>query len=153
MAPIRSTLGLRSPVAGKPAVRQPGSSRGVAKADGFEHAPPAATLQRGSTGPAVRALQSQLVKIGFLKQADVATGPGVFGPRTEQGIKSFQLSVGLTPTGVAGPATLTALASGTRFVGLERPRPPVTQPVMARATSSALEAFTEEPTQPIAIPL
>jgi peptidoglycan hydrolase-like protein with peptidoglycan-binding domain len=145
MSPIRSRS-LRAPLAPKPVLRP--STKRSAPTDGFEGQPSTVALQRGSTGPAVRALQAQLVKTGFLKHADVATGPGVYGPRTEQGVKAFQLSNGLAPTGVAGSATLRALASGTRFVG-----PSITQPLMARATPSSIESFSEEPTQPIAVPL
>jgi peptidoglycan hydrolase-like protein with peptidoglycan-binding domain len=145
MSPIRSR-GVGAPLAPKPVLRA--NAKRTGPADGFEGQPSSVALQRGSTGPAVRALQAQLVKTGFLKPADVATGPGVYGPRTEQGVRAFQLSNGLPPTGVAGSATLRALASGTRFAG-----PAITQPLMARTTPTSIELFTEEPTQPIAVPL
>lgn len=44
--------------------------------------------------------------------ADVSTGPGVYGPRTEVAVKRFQEAAGLPATGVAGPSTLLALAQG-----------------------------------------
>lgn len=57
------------------------------------------------------------MKAGFMALADMLTGPGVFGPRTEQAVRKFQESVGLVPTtGVAGPTTMAALTSGGRFV-------------------------------------
>lgn len=62
-------------------------------------------LQRGMAGGAVRELQRQLVQNGFLSPAHVATGPGIYGPRTEQGVIAFQKAAGLPPTGVAGPTT------------------------------------------------
>lgn len=65
----------------------------------MEEAAPAkanVTLRRGSKGPAVKKMQAAL-GIG----AD-----GDFGPGTERALKRWQKRNGLTPDGVAGPATL-----------------------------------------------
>ena len=52
----------------------------------------------------VRRLQKQLQKAGFDAGAD-----GLFGPGTEQAVKAFQRSKGLTADGIVGPATWAAL--------------------------------------------
>jgi peptidoglycan hydrolase-like protein with peptidoglycan-binding domain len=54
----------------------------------------------------VRALQRYLRALGFY------TGPidGDYGPKTQQAVSAFQRSVGLTPDGILGPATLRKLA-------------------------------------------
>jgi N-acetylmuramoyl-L-alanine amidase len=105
------------------------------KVDAFDQraVPAAPVLQRGSTGPAVRALQQRLVRDGFMAQADFSTGPGVYGPRTEQAVRRLQEAVGLQVTGVVGPTTHQVLASATRFAP-RKPAPPppdimATQPI------------------------
>ena len=52
-------------------------------------------LKKGSKGPAVVTLQE------FLK----LTADGVFGPKTESAVKSYQKKNGLVPDGVVGPKT------------------------------------------------
>ncbi|MDF1602145.1 peptidoglycan-binding protein [Nocardioides sp. YIM 152315] len=58
------------------------------------------TLRQGDTGPAVQALQVQLVKHG----ASISTD-GDFGPAADDAVRSFQSSHGLAVDGVVGPAT------------------------------------------------
>ncbi|GAA1764251.1 hypothetical protein GCM10009795_008470 [Nocardioides hankookensis] len=58
------------------------------------------TLRQGDSGPAVQALQVQLVKHGASVTAD-----GAFGPATDSAVRSFQSSAGLGVDGVVGPAT------------------------------------------------
>lgn len=83
--------------------------------DGFEAGPLSpsgrqrAALQRGMTGGLVRELQRHLVAEGHLRPADAATGPGVFGPRTENAVRAFQAREGLPATGMVGPDTWAAL--------------------------------------------
>ena len=84
--------------------------------DAFEARPAAAippALQRGVTGTAVVSLQRRLVARGFLTAAAFASGPGVYGPRTEAAVRSFQTARGLPVTGVAGAQTVAALATDT----------------------------------------
>jgi N-acetylmuramoyl-L-alanine amidase len=128
--------------------------------DGFEapRRPTVATLHRGSTGPAVRALQDRLVKAGALTPADVATGPGVYGPRTEAGVRRFQASVGLPVTGIAGPETQAALASASRFQADRKAGRPVedvpTQPTLTAQVHARLsDTFAEEVTAPVGVGL
>ena len=72
---------------------------------------PAAGLAKGSTGSGVQSLQNQLVKLGHASAADMASGPGTFGPRTEAAVKSFQAANGLAPTGKFDAATRTAMVN------------------------------------------
>lgn len=58
------------------------------------------TLQRGSTGEAVKLIQRFL---GVVKAG--AVGYGYFGPLTETAVKRYQAMRGLTPDGVVGPRT------------------------------------------------
>ena len=43
---------------------------------------PGVDLQRSAQGAAVKQLQSALVKAGMMTQAQMNTGPGIFGPQT-----------------------------------------------------------------------
>lgn len=67
-------------------------------------APAARVLKRGDKGDEVKTLQSTLVTLGLLTSAD-----GVFGPATENAVKTFQSKNELTADGIAGPATRKAL--------------------------------------------
>lgn len=57
----------------------------------------------------VKAIQGRLVEFGLLTQAQVSTGPGTFGPQTENAIKAFQAKKGLQQSGVVESATYKAL--------------------------------------------
>lgn len=59
------------------------------------------TLRKGSTGDAVKALQTKLKEKGFFS----GTISGTYGTDTVDAVKAFQKSKGLTVDGVAGPAT------------------------------------------------
>jgi len=61
-------------------------------------------LRRGSQGPKVETLQRALNDQGASLTVD-----GDFGPATEQAVRDFQSSQGLTADGIAGPQTLRAL--------------------------------------------
>lgn len=67
-------------------------------------------LARGATGAEVERLQDQLVALGHLTAADKATGPGIFGGRTERALKAFQRANQLADSGVYTEATRNAVA-------------------------------------------
>lgn len=76
-------------------------------------APPTTTLQPGSTDTAsVTALQNYLVANGYMTQAQVNTGPGVYGPQTTAAVAALQAKLGVdnsTGVGYFGPKTLAAI--------------------------------------------
>lgn len=69
----------------------------------------AAVYKQGSSGDAVRTIQQKLTNWGYFGDSV----DGVYGPKTAEAVKSFQRKNGLTPDGVAGPATLKALGMST----------------------------------------
>ncbi len=65
----------------------------------------AATYSQGSSGETVRTIQTKLKRWGYYS----GTVDGIYGSGTVSAVKYFQQKNGLTPDGVAGPATLQAL--------------------------------------------
>jgi len=61
-----------------------------------------ALSKRGSTGTEVRNIQSRLSAWGY----NPGRVDGIYGAKTEAAVKRFQQKHGLTPDGIAGPATL-----------------------------------------------
>ena len=76
---------------------------------------PAPSLQLGSTGPAVLALQRRLLSLGFW----VAAADGTFDDSTEQAVYALQKAAGIQRDGVVGPRTAAALNRGVVL----KPRP------------------------------
>lgn len=66
-----------------------------------------AVLHRGSSGPEVITVQRELNRQSF-PRPNLAED-GMFGPRTELAVKTFQRSNGLVPDGIVGPMTRAAL--------------------------------------------
>lgn len=64
-------------------------------------------LREGSSGPAVRDLQSRLGEAGF----NPGKIDGVFGPHTKTAVLSFQNSANLIPDGIVGNKTWNALGA------------------------------------------
>jgi lipoprotein-anchoring transpeptidase ErfK/SrfK len=73
-------------------------------------AAPVSTLARGSSGPAVTALQQRLSALGYW------LGPvdGQFGDATQQAVYALQKAAGISRDGVVGPVTSAALDRGVR---------------------------------------
>lgn len=69
---------------------------------------PRPTLYWGSSGDAVRTLQSRLSQWGYYRGAV----DGFFGAGTSEAVRSFQAKNGLTADGLVGPATWSALGLG-----------------------------------------
>jgi hypothetical protein len=67
---------------------------------------PARVLARGATGPLVVDLQTLLVAAGHAVARD-----GIFGLQTEQAVRRFQSTEGLSVDGIAGPQTMAALGA------------------------------------------
>jgi peptidoglycan hydrolase-like protein with peptidoglycan-binding domain len=70
---------------------------------------PRAGLKYGMRGPEVQKLQESLVKLGYMTKAEMATGPGIFGPRTWRALANFKAAHGLKKIGVYGPKAREAL--------------------------------------------
>ena len=64
-----------------------------------------ALSKMGSTGQEVRNIQTRLKNWGYYTY----TVDGIYGSRTVTAVKSFQRENGLTPDGIAGPATLSKI--------------------------------------------
>jgi peptidoglycan hydrolase-like protein with peptidoglycan-binding domain len=73
--------------------------------------PPPVDPSAGAATPEVQALQTRLIELGFLP---AGSADGRLGPRTTAGVLAFQKWTRLGRDGVAGPATLAALAAATR---------------------------------------
>jgi peptidoglycan hydrolase-like protein with peptidoglycan-binding domain len=90
--------------------------------------PSGPTLHQGSQGAEVRRLQRTLVMIKLL---DFQQIDGVFGPKTEASVRSFQEGAGLTADGVVGARTRAALPAA--------PDTPLLAPGAGGAPVSALQ--------------
>ncbi|NMO18066.1 hypothetical protein HPC49_09990 [Pyxidicoccus fallax] len=95
-------------------------------------------------GPEVRKLQDALVKLGYMTQAQVNTGPGIFGPKTEAAVAKFQKDQGISPnSGIYGPRTRAAMTEalggqgGTQKPGGAGPVTGPTAPTGSDATKAA----------------
>jgi peptidoglycan hydrolase-like protein with peptidoglycan-binding domain len=73
-------------------------------------------LQRRSQGPQVKTLQYMLRGVRDLWQR-VVVADGIFGPKTEETVRSYQSLVGLTVDGIVGPLTWSALTGNHGVLG------------------------------------
>lgn len=103
----------------------------------FAQSAQAAVYRPGSSGEAVRTIQQKLTNWGYLNDSI----DGVYGEKTAQAVKDFQRKNGLTPDGVAGPATLRALGMST--TGSATPASPQQNEVALLAKVISAEARGE----------
>lgn len=93
------------------AVREFQQARNLATIDGVVHASTwralIVTVQLGSRGNAVRAVQDELLARGYSITVD-----GDFGPQTQTAVRTYQQRVGLTVDGIVGVNTWNALTNG-----------------------------------------
>ncbi len=86
---------------------------------------PERTLTRGKTGEDVRSVQRLLADLGFFPSQSVN---GIFGPQTEEALKSYQIDRGIIASdkshgaGVMGPATRISLSKDAMEVAWSRVR-------------------------------
>jgi len=93
---------------GSPNNKPPEQSSGGNKMSGWL---PAVLLRYGTRGDAVRQLQEGLTALNF----NVLEVNGIFDSRTEDMVKAFQLSYGLTADGIFGDKTREALNDALGF--------------------------------------
>ena len=77
--------------------------------------PPTGNLSPGMTGEAVRQLQQYLVSKGYMTQAEMDSGPGVYGPKTSAAVMKLQAALGVDNSsgpGYYGPKTIAAISGG-----------------------------------------
>lgn len=74
---------------------------------GIQSSYPGTPLKRGSQGPNVVVVQAELNRISqsYPAIAKVPKADGIFGPKTESSVRSFQKIFGLEPDGIVGKAT------------------------------------------------
>lgn len=88
----------------------------------------AVTYQQGSSGQTVRTIQEKLSRWGYYD----ASIDGIFGSDTQQAIRDFQRSNGLTGDGIVGAETLEALGI-----------PPQTEQAAASAQNSNIDLLAK----------
>ena len=77
------------------------------------------TLQQGDKGDAVKALQRQLISLGYLS----GSADGVYGAKTASAVKAFQKANKLTADGIAGTKTQNKLDSVSKTVEAAKATP------------------------------
>ena len=94
-------------------------------------------LQTGERGEEVRALQTSLNQLGFRdgQGAELETRSGIYGGRTQEAIRAFQMANQLEATGNADARTREAIAQQLALPEQERNR---AQPVEAQPREGGL---------------
>ena len=98
---------------------------------------PTAHLEKGAKGTPVKQLQNALVKLGYLTQAQMNTGPGTFGPRTATALRRFQQGHSLKVDGIYGAKTQAALRNALGGAKPAQPTNPTAPTNPAASTASA----------------
>ncbi len=80
---------------------------GYVYSDYIAAAAPSANLKLGSRGSEVKSLQQELILLGYLEGA----ADGIFGPKTQSAVISYQRKNGLSPDGIAGKLTRKAVSN------------------------------------------
>ncbi len=103
------------------------------------------SLRRGDIGSDVKQLQTRLVQLGYMTQAQMNTGPGTFGPRTQAAVAAFQRAHGIEAIGVVGPKTQAALSGASR-----KPSPSVgsSASVASRPSVASKPSVNADPAAP-----
>jgi peptidoglycan hydrolase-like protein with peptidoglycan-binding domain len=123
-APVEYWVSDGGKVTGNPA--QPPKPPAPPPSNGGPVTAPQVDLRRGAQGPEVKKLQDAMVKLGYMTREQVATGPGLFGPKTEAAVSLFQADKGIVPdSGIYGPKTRAALTKALEAAN----RPPAPPPV------------------------
>ncbi|MDY7227864.1 peptidoglycan recognition protein family protein [Hyalangium rubrum] len=84
---------------------------------------PAAGLRKGDEGPRVKQLQDALVQLKYMTRAQVNTGYGTFGPKTEAAVKKFQADHKVPNTGYYGDLTHAAMKKALAGPVVTPPKP------------------------------
>lgn len=103
-------------------------------------------LYKGRKGKDVEELQYNLKKLGYMTQAQINTGPGTFGPRTDAAVRKFQKDNGLVVDGKVGPLTRAKLAEKLN------PKPATTNPPVKQEPAKPTPPLAEVPSPPPALP-
>lgn len=91
-----------------------------------------AGVTRGSRGSLVRGLQERLVVLGYLTASEVQTGPGIFGPKTELAVLTFQKNHGIAQSGRLTDETYRALLAAAPVIG------PAPTPISSKTVETVL---------------
>lgn len=109
--------------------------------------PPTQSLQPGMTGPAVEQLQKYLVQIGYMSPDDMATGPGIYGPKTTAAVAKLQQDKGVdnsTGPGYWGPKTM-AVIQGAGASGKIDSNSTLSEKELADLKKSYADALAQNP--------
>jgi len=113
---------------------------------------PTVSLQPGARGTEVKKLQDYLVSRGYMTQAQVDTGPGIYGPRTKAAVAALQSDLGVDTAGYPGywgPRTRAKLAPKPSYTPSEpsytSPEPSYTPPPVREEPSVREEPPAPEP--------
>ncbi len=80
-------------------------------------------IKKGASGDIVRRLQANLVRLGYMTEKQVKTGPGIFGPRTDAALRRFQADHKLTRDGIFGAKTFHAIENAELRTNSKPPAP------------------------------